>query len=555
MAHEEDTPKQQSGQEKPVVRRDKVVVTKVTSQELSIIKSNAEQCGMTRSDFIRARSLGYKPRQRLSDTELDGLRQLATCRTDMVNFANALHGLTDNEKIKLFRHQPTMLDWYEFAVRADGQQLSGRNNKRRSEGGGRMIAKAKAVAHGIRAMLYVSGESRNKKHPEKITRVCDNFMPQGMDATGIFTEMKFATMNHPNIKNNVIRMEISPAMEHTENFTLDDWRQLWQDFAAAFDIQEIRDKDGKVVSMQTNISGSKSSIWLHEESNSGIPHLHAIVSRVDEKGNINNDHAIHLRAQRAAEMIARQRGWTTAQHIHETNIPKVSACMEALRELDKWSWDGYQERLTAKGYELYLRKDKKDVIRGYVLLKGNTKFKASELGKGRNLTASRIIQTWEKLHSDKTQQVRPATKQPVVSTPKPSVPNGTRQKPQPVIRQNNPIFENYTTYKPNSQPTEFEHDGKTYNRYLPDKVLDFFNDEFDYRELANWQDLQNLAMAYFTLITSPYEVTSGGGGGGSQSDLKWGRDPKEDEIEFARRCAQAASNRIGRHSKGGIKRK
>lgn len=37
----------------------------------------------------------------------------ATCRTDMVNFANALHGLTDNEKIKLFRHQPTMLDWYE----------------------------------------------------------------------------------------------------------------------------------------------------------------------------------------------------------------------------------------------------------------------------------------------------------------------------------------------------------------------------------------------------------------------------------------------------------
>ena len=99
-----------------------------------------------------------------------------------------------------------------------------------------MIANAKAVAHGIRAMLYVSGESRNKKHPEKITRICDNFMPQGMDATGIWTEMKFATMNHPNIKNNVIRMEISPAMEHTENFTVDDWRQLWNDFAAAFDV-------------------------------------------------------------------------------------------------------------------------------------------------------------------------------------------------------------------------------------------------------------------------------------------------------------------------------
>ena len=96
MTHEEDAPKQQSGQKKPVVRRDKVVVTKVTEQELAQIKSTADQCG-----------------QRLSDVEFNGLRQLAACRTDMVNFANALHGLTDNEKIRLFRHQPTMLDWYE----------------------------------------------------------------------------------------------------------------------------------------------------------------------------------------------------------------------------------------------------------------------------------------------------------------------------------------------------------------------------------------------------------------------------------------------------------
>ena len=113
MAHKEDTSKQQSGQEKPVTRRDKVVVTKVTEQELAQIKSTADQCGMTRSNFIRARALGYKPRQRLSDKDLDGLRQLAACRTDMVNFANALHGLTDNEKIRLFRQQPIMLDWYE----------------------------------------------------------------------------------------------------------------------------------------------------------------------------------------------------------------------------------------------------------------------------------------------------------------------------------------------------------------------------------------------------------------------------------------------------------
>lgn len=423
-----------------------------------------------------------------------------------------------------------------------------------------MIANAKAVAHGIRAMLYVSGESRNKKHPEKIMRICDNFMPQDMDATGIWTEMKFASMNHPNIKNNVIRMEISPAMEHTEDFTLDDWRQLWYDFAAAFDEQEIRDKDGNVVSPRTNVSGSKSSVWLHEESKSGIPHLHAIVCRVDEDGNINNDHAIHLRAQRAAEKVAKQRGWPTAMHIHENNIPQVSDdCMEALREMAEWSWGGYRERLAAKGYELYLRKDKKDVIRGYVLIKGNTRFKASELGKGRNLTASRIRQTWEKLHPEqdkqKVKQAGATAKPTTTPTPKSSVPNEARQKPQSFVQRSNLVYEEYTDYKPNCQPTEFEHDGMTYKRYLPDKVIDFFNDEFDYQELANWQDLQNLAMAYFTLLTSPYGEVSSGGGGGSQSDLKWGRDPEEDEIEFARRCAREASHRLGIQKKSGMKRK
>ena len=87
------------------------MVTKVTEQELAQIKSSAGQCGMTRSDFIRARALGYRPRRRLSEVELDGLRQLAACRTDMINFANALHGLTDDEKVRLFRHRPTMLEW------------------------------------------------------------------------------------------------------------------------------------------------------------------------------------------------------------------------------------------------------------------------------------------------------------------------------------------------------------------------------------------------------------------------------------------------------------
>lgn len=348
-------------------------------------------------------------------------------------------------------------------------------------------------------------------------------------------------------------------MEHTEDFTVKDWQQLWNDFAAAFDNQEILNEDGEVISVPTNISGSKSSVWLHRESDSGIPHLHAVVCRIDENGNINNDHAIHIRAHRAAEKIALQRGWVTPRHIHESRIPQVSEdCMEALRELDEWSWEGYAEKLAAKGYELHLRKDKKDVIRGYVLHKGSSRFKGSELGKGRNLTASRIERTWERLHAEEVKQAKqesPTPKQPVITTPKPSVHNEAEQKPQTDAGRNNSVYEYYTEWNPDRLRFEFEHDGKNYDRYIPEKVLDCLNDEFDHRELANWQPLQNLAIAFFTLVASPYGEVSGGGGGGSQSDLKWGRDPEEDEIEFMRRCAREALHRLGRQMKSGMKRK
>lgn len=40
-----------------------------------------------------------------------------------------------------------------------------------------MIAKAKAISYGINDLRYITGESKHKKHPEKIYRVLDNLLP------------------------------------------------------------------------------------------------------------------------------------------------------------------------------------------------------------------------------------------------------------------------------------------------------------------------------------------------------------------------------------------
>ena len=52
------------------------------------------------------------------------------------------------------------------------------------------------------------------------------------------------------------------------------------------------------------LADNKYTVYLHMESKGKVLHLHAAICRFDENGNINNDHNIHLRAQRAAERVA-----------------------------------------------------------------------------------------------------------------------------------------------------------------------------------------------------------------------------------------------------------
>ena len=172
----------------------------------------------------------------------------------------------------------------------------------------------------------------------------------------------------------------------------------------------ITGKDGKVRSYQTNLANSKYSVWLHTESKGEVPHLHAAVCRLDEDGNINNDHNIHLRAQRAAERVARKRGWTTAAQIRNRNIPQVNRdCMEVGKTMQSWSWDEYKNALARKGYVVHEREDKQGILRGYALVHGNTKYKASELGVGRNLMISKLPATWKKQHHQPITTIRDNT--------------------------------------------------------------------------------------------------------------------------------------------------
>lgn len=401
-----------------------------------------------------------------------------------------------------------------------------------------MIAKAKSISHGINALNYITGVSANKRHPEKIFHVCDNLLAPGLDPMGIWNSVKLDSLSHPRMRNNIIRMEISPAKEHTENFTMEDWRQLWHDFVTEFDRQEFKGKRKGILSPKTNVAGSKYTVWLHEEAKSGIPHLHAAVSRVDCNGIINNDSDIHLRAQRAAERIARQRGWRTAASVHEVNRQPVGDdCMAVLRQMKEWSLDGYFDGLRDKGYEVHTRPDNDGKIHGYALCMGNAKFKASELGKGRHLMVTKLEATWNRLHTGNKHRINQRTQEPEQKAG-----HETERKPD--------TMHDYTVSRPDTRRVEFPHDGETYIRFIPEKVMQLFEDEFDYREVENCDELTNEACFHFSVMQSFLAFLNtpdcpSGGGGSSDNDLPKKRDDLEEEMERARRCAQAARSKIG----------
>lgn len=179
-------------------------------------------------------------------------------------------------------------------------------------------------------------------------------------------------------------------------------------------------------------------------------------------------------------------------------------------------------------------------------------FKASELGKGRKLMASKIEQTWQKLHGQSETKTVQHVGKTMPKTDVPVVPVAAKPVAKPLQLSDKPVAD-YSAWRENTSQYELTHDGKTSLFYIPDDVMQVFNDEFDYRETSNWSELTDMAVALFVGLTA-FDSVSTGGGSGSSNDNDWRDKKDEDEMERARRCARAAAAHLGKKTKSGRKR-
>lgn len=121
MNHTDNSPDKNAGKTKrkklpPEAVRSCTVTTKMTAAERRKIHEMAGGCGLTPSDYMRHRALGYEPPSALTTEEKALLRNLDGCRLDILNFANALAGMGHDARIILFQKVSFMLDWYRLVV-------------------------------------------------------------------------------------------------------------------------------------------------------------------------------------------------------------------------------------------------------------------------------------------------------------------------------------------------------------------------------------------------------------------------------------------------------
>ena len=401
-----------------------------------------------------------------------------------------------------------------------------------------MIAKARSISYGGNSLRYST-----RKEDAEIVKIHN--LPEGLSFSTLWemmhaTQLKFReNLNrHRHLEKTAIKIEVSPSEEETVGWTLEDWVKLADDFIRAFDAVDLSGKAKRASAKSTNLRNSQYVIMLHHDSQSGILHLHITASRLDMDGKINDDHCIHERAMRAANQVTKDRNWVQAKTIQEANIRQIyKDCISILDQMDSsFSWERYEQNIRSLGYGIEFRRDSNDQITGYTILKGNSRYKSSILGSSRDLTPTRILDTWKELHPGRSESQKPVSQPetPQVVAPK------RRKLPQPKPEEKKPVKP-----IPAKILQKITVGYKEYPVEIPETVFNFFKENADVPEDTLWTKpehiLQTSMLLFAGFVDGATTIADNCGGAGSSATDDWGKKkPDEDDMAFAKRCLERA---------------
>lgn len=416
-----------------------------------------------------------------------------------------------------------------------------------------MIAKAAVISHGANAVRYAT--EKDKAEIIKLNLLPDDIPLEGIWQRMVIHQKQFEAKlsRYRPLKNTAIRIEISPARNESEGWTHDDWERLANDFVQEFDRVNLSGRAGRASAARTKLGGSQYAAALHRDSRSGIAHLHIVANRVDMEGRVNDAHFIYERAMEAAWRINVRRGWLTAEERSEQNRRQIADdCLDVLRQMSRFDWEEYVYLLGRKGYVVNLKRDSKNIVRGYTVGKGNSVYKSSQLGESRTLIPSKIEQTWKSLHpveqraaaeaagnleTQPAQKITPQPKNLLTDQPAAVVAAQPRIEPAPIVH------------------CDIEVADRRYRVDIPKEAYLILANVLSLADAEEFAagivEIQKTAVLLFAgYIDAATAMSESHGGGGSAPSSDWGRDKDEDEREWARRCARMAMEMSKPHRRG-----
>lgn len=232
-----------------------------------------------------------------------------------------------------------------------------------------MIAKAKAIAHGGRAIEYAMRES--KKGDFIMSNLIQNETPDK-----IYKEYLEAQKYNSRCKNKFIRIEIGIAPEDEKKLTEKDLAKISLEFSKRFGFQNHQ--------------------WIactHKDTDN--LHMHMIVNRIGIDHSVFDTSFISKRAGKIAEEISREMGLTIANEVERkqkyrpevTSFERLMArtkiektAKDALKNKPKTLKD-FADEMKKKGITISEAKNKKGNTYGLRFEGYGQTFKASQVGK------------------------------------------------------------------------------------------------------------------------------------------------------------------------------
>ena len=397
-----------------------------------------------------------------------------------------------------------------------------------------MIAKAKSIPHGAAMTNYAT---KHNRADIVLTRNLDEgFTPLAMWGAMETIHQKYEPkFRRKPVKNPTLRMEVSPSLDETKGWTLNDWYEYALRFLEEFQ-KDVQAKEGKKKGKgKFNLDRAQLFACLHYDAKSGIPHLHILINRIDLDGNLMNDSFIGDSAVKAAHAINIERGWELPEDIHEAHEKEITeTCYDILRGMSRYDWDNYKNGLESRGYKVHEQRDKQGVLHGYTILRGNSRFKSSSLGKSRNLTVPKLEATWKRFYPVAPSVVNP---NPIVDTSQ-----ATNRKP---------LIERYAERQSIAQtkpetPSVFRKilsvDDKHYSIMMLMEAYTAMRETIEVPdESMPFENVLHVALLLFMNYVDAATSMSESCGGGGSTPSNWGKDKDEDERDWARRCAILAN--------------